>query len=250
MARTYLPGDEIFLFGFSRGAMWRAASRHDRGLRDIETPATGRVGQGLGISPRLRSAFARETSRNPVALIATWRQRSNFWGCGTPLRRGLRESRVDASSDKIAAYTTERLCCAARLPRPRDRGASKRVHALSLDGPGAGRRAYRAGLVRRRAFRCRRRLHQRDLADIPLVWMAKKAERTGWRSIGPACPTPTISIRPRQAMIPARSCSRPLNPADLAGDPRSARRPADQRVAFRSPVHAGRRARKARGRHQ
>ena len=213
---NYEPGDDLYFLGFSRGAFTARSvaglirnCRHPaaRGRRPIDEAYALYRARDATPSPSGLGADAVP----PHVLASRRRRRSTSSASGTPsARSGIP---VDASPPLLTRMRTFHDTRLSRVVR-------HAYHALRSTS-GARRSARRcgsrrdaaegarAGLVRRRALRRRRRLPRSVAVGDPLLWMVEKAR--GWGS----CSSPT-TWRPARSAPRRGARSTPRRPAPTA----------------------------------
>lgn len=213
IAQNYQPGDEIFLFGFSRGAFTA------RSLAGLVNACGILKRQNLGDLPNAWAYYRTTGSHSPqefkqrydtdchtdakIKFLGVW---DTVGALGVP---GHLFSAENAA--KFAFHNTgpcaviEHGCQALAIDEHRHdfvptlwtEPAPEGVRIEQVWFAGA-HSDVGGGYV------------TRTLADIPLVWMARKAEQDGSRSIGPAFPIPRSLRIWRPRMTRAAACSRSI----------------------------------------
>ena len=187
LVENYEPGDELFFFGFSRGAFTARST-------------VGLVRNSGILRPehrdRIEEAYAlyrdRDKDSEPSGIAAELFRRSyshadvtsTSSACGTPSARWASRSTASARRAEQAAgrSTTRRSAATCATPTTRSRstsGASRSSRRCGCKQDDAAEPDAGAGVVRRRALRRRRRLQGPGLSEIPLLWMVEKARACG-----------------------------------------------------------------------
>ena len=186
---NYEPGDELYFFGFSRGAftarstaglvrnagiLRREDARPDRGgVRALPQPATATPSRAA--SPPSCSGARYSHPETPIDFIGVW---DTVGALGIPidgLRPPLLTRRWTLPRHRAQPHRPQ------RLPRARDRRAARAVQADALGA--AGRRGADQALeqVWFAGVHCDVGGGYRDpaLSEIPLLWMADSARDCG-----------------------------------------------------------------------
>ena len=170
---NYVPGDAIFLFGFSRGAftvrslagflkqVGLIGKDDDYYVPDLYTCYEQNKGEG---TPEWEHAFHRVHVRlpcPPITCIGVW---DTVGALGAPGWIGTAASAVGGNKYAYHDVTLQRRD-RARLSRPRHRRAPRPVQARSLDAPDRLERHAGTGMVSWRPQQHRRWLHARRACE-------------------------------------------------------------------------------------
>ena len=258
IAQNYLPGDEIFLFGFSRGAYTaRSLAGFIAACGVLKRQKLGDLVLAWNYyrGPRPHSPQDFKQSRHTdchvdatIKFLGVWDTVGSL-GIPGPLFAKLNQQQY-GFLDTGPSSVVKRGCHAMAIEEHRAEfiptpwtgtaPAGVRIEQVWF----AGAHSDVGGGYATRA-----------LADIPLVWMAKKAEEEGLALDWFCLPDPNNldPLAPIHRLAHAHLRGGP-HKADMAGDAGSAGRqlirPVAARSFARSCLRAGRRARKAARRHQ
>ena len=185
IAQNYLPGDEIYLFGFSRGAFTA------RSLAGLITACGILFRQSLGALPNAWKYYRSPKPHSPAAFTELYkndRVQSHQDPCITFLGVWDTVGSLGIPGSLLAASNKEKFAFHDTTPSPFVKHA---VHSLAIDEhrhdftPTFWTGEVPAGAAIQQVWFAG--VHSdvgggyntRTLADIPLVWMAKQAEAIG-----------------------------------------------------------------------
>lgn len=182
IAQNYVPGDEIYLFGFSRGAFTA------RSLGGLITACGILYRQSLGALPNAWVYYRSPKPHSPATFAAQYKVRCHLDPVITFLGVWDTVGSLGIPGSLLAANNKEKFAFHDTSPSPFVRRA---VQALAIDEQ---RRDFTPtfwtgqtppGVTIQQAWFAGAHsdvgggYKMRTLADIPLVWMAKQAEAAG-----------------------------------------------------------------------